>query len=423
MTELGAAIRFLRFAGSRVAFAVSGEGPPLVAAAWWVSHLELDWRDEAFRAFWASTAAGHALVRYDHPGTGMSDREVDPTALTLDDEVTLLGAVMDELGLDRASLVGGSSGGCAAIGFAAPFPERVDRLLLYGAYAPGAAIATHDVREALAAAVRAHWGLGSRVLADVFVGEQDSEARRRFVRDQRTSAQAETAAALLELAYRMDVRPLLEQVRAPTVVVHRRADRAIPYSCGRDLAGSIPGARRVSVDGFELLAAPAWTTGVWPSRETDTPAAARGVMNLGTLEAPPSCRARNASKRPAASSSAPDSRCPCWSSVIRMFAWPMSVDGAFTLTPAVIVSDAQPWRHSCSVGGSTRASYTSSYYSSPSRSHGDQRRDFGVCPAGRRPDAGARAAITARARVERQVLISPCGFKTNFLAAPLSKSA
>lgn len=249
MTELGAAIRFLRFAGSRVAFAVSGEGPPLVAAAWWVSHLELDWRDEAFRSFWGSTAAGHALVRYDHPGTGMSDREVDPTTLTIDDEVALLGAVMDELGLDRASLVGGSSGGCAAIAFAARFPERVDRLLLYGAYAHGPSIAPPSVRGAIAAAVRAHWGLGSRVLADVFVGAEDGEARRRFVRDQRASAQAETAAALLELAYRMDVRPLLEQVRAPTVVVHRRADRAIPYACGRDLAGSIPGARLVSVPG------------------------------------------------------------------------------------------------------------------------------------------------------------------------------
>ena len=249
MTELGAAIRFLRVAGSRLAFAVSGEGPPLVAAGWWVSHLELDWRDEAFRSFWGSTAAGRALVRYDLPGTGMSDRDVDPAALTLDDEVALLGAVMDELGLDRASLVGGSSGGCAAIAFAARFPERVDRLLLYGGYAHGESIAPPEVREALVAAVRAHWGLGSRVLAEVFVGTEDGEARKRFVRDQRASAPAETAAALLELAYRMDVRPLLERVRAPTVVVHRRADRAIPYACGQDLAGSIPGARLVTVDG------------------------------------------------------------------------------------------------------------------------------------------------------------------------------
>jgi pimeloyl-ACP methyl ester carboxylesterase/DNA-binding CsgD family transcriptional regulator len=243
------AIRFLRFAGSRVAFAVSGDGPPLVAAAWWVSHLELDWRDAAFRAFWASTAAGHALVRYDHPGTGMSDREVDPAAWTLDDEVALLGAVVDELGVERVSLLGGSAGSCAAIAYAARFPERVDRLLLYGAFAHGAAIAPAEVRDALAGAVRAHWGLGSRVLADVFVGGDDAEARRRFARHQRASARAETAAALLELAYRADVRALLAQVRAPAVVVHRRGDRAIPYACGRDLAAAIPGARLVGLDG------------------------------------------------------------------------------------------------------------------------------------------------------------------------------
>jgi DNA-binding CsgD family transcriptional regulator len=47
----------------------------------------------------------------------------------------------------------------------------------------------------------------------------------------------------------MDVRSLLERVRAPTVVVHRREDRAIPYACGRDLARSIPGAELVGVDG------------------------------------------------------------------------------------------------------------------------------------------------------------------------------
>ncbi len=249
MTRLGAEIRFLQFDGSRVALAVSGTGPPLVAAAWWVSHLELDWDDEAYRSFWGSVGAGHTLVRYDHPGTGMSDREIDASTLTLDDEVALLGAVVDELGLERVSLVGGSSGGCAAVAFAARFPQRVDRLLLYGAYADGAAIAPAAVREAVTSAVRSHWGLGSRVLADVFVGECNAEARQRFMRAQRASAEAETAAALLELTYRMDVRALLEQVTAPTVVVHRRNDRAIPCACGAHLAASIPGARLISLDG------------------------------------------------------------------------------------------------------------------------------------------------------------------------------
>ena len=94
--------------------------------------------------------------------------------LTLEGEVALLSAVLDELALERVALVGGSSGGCAAIMFAARFPERVDRLLLYGAYADGPSITSPAVREAIVATVRSHWGLGSRVLADIFLGEADS---------------------------------------------------------------------------------------------------------------------------------------------------------------------------------------------------------------------------------------------------------
>ncbi len=101
-----------------------------MAPAWWVSHVELDWADPAFRGFWESVGEGHTLVRYDRLGVGMSDREVLDDDLTLDTDVALLRAVLDELSLDKVVLFGGSSGGCAAIAFAARFPERVDRLLL-----------------------------------------------------------------------------------------------------------------------------------------------------------------------------------------------------------------------------------------------------------------------------------------------------
>lgn len=100
-------IRFMRFRGRRVAYAVSGEGPPLVVPAWWVSHLELNWRDGAFRSFWESVGEGHVLVRYDAPGVGMSDRDWQPQERTLETEVALLGAVLDELGLERVMLLGG----------------------------------------------------------------------------------------------------------------------------------------------------------------------------------------------------------------------------------------------------------------------------------------------------------------------------
>jgi pimeloyl-ACP methyl ester carboxylesterase/DNA-binding CsgD family transcriptional regulator len=252
MTD-GAEIRFLHFAGRRVAYAVTGAGPPLVAPAWWVSHLELDWADQKFRALWEAVGEGYTVVRYDRLGVGMSDRDLRAEDLTLDAEVALLGAVLDELALEHVELVSGSSGGCAAIAFAARFPERVHRLLLYGAYADGSSIAAPEVRAAIVATVRSHWGLGSRLLADIFLGDTDSSAQERLARHQRAAASPETAAALLELIYRNDVRAELDRVRAPTLVVHRRDDRAIPYRLGRELAAAIPGAALVPLTGSAHL--------------------------------------------------------------------------------------------------------------------------------------------------------------------------
>lgn len=245
----GAGIRFLQFAGRRVAYAVTGDGPPLVVPAWWVSHLELDWGDRAFRELWESVGEGRALVRYDRRGVGMSDRDLREEELTLEGDVALLHAVLDELALERVVLLGGSCSGCTAITFAARFPERVDRLLLYGAYADGSSITSPAAREAIVGTVRSHWGLGSRLLADIFLGDANSVEQDRLARYQRAAASPEVAAALLELIYRNDVRAELEHVRAPTLVVHRRGDRAIPYRLGREIAAAIPGATLIPLDG------------------------------------------------------------------------------------------------------------------------------------------------------------------------------
>jgi pimeloyl-ACP methyl ester carboxylesterase/DNA-binding CsgD family transcriptional regulator len=242
-------IKFLQFAGRRVAYAVTGDGPALVAPAWWISHLELDWRHQAFRELWEHVADGYTLVRYDRLGVGMSDREVRDEDLTLDGDIALLSAVLDELALDKLSLVGGSSGGCAAIAYAARFAERVDRLLLYGAYADGPSVTSPAVREAIVGTVRSHWGLGARLLADIFFGDANSVERERLARYQRDAASPETAAVLLELIYCNDVQSELGRVRAPTVVVHRRDDRAIPYRLGRDLAAGIPTAKLIPLAG------------------------------------------------------------------------------------------------------------------------------------------------------------------------------
>jgi pimeloyl-ACP methyl ester carboxylesterase/DNA-binding CsgD family transcriptional regulator len=242
-------IRFLPVGGRRMAYEVRGDGPPLVAPAWWVSHLELDWQNADFRRFWDEVADGYTFIRYDRLGVGMSDRTVRDSDLTLDFEVATLRALLDELELERVSLIGGSSGSCTAVAFAAAFPERVERLTLYGAYPDGAALTAPGVGDAILAAVRAHWGLGSRLLSDIFLGGADAAESERFARLQRESATAETAAALLGLVYRLDVRDRLPLVRRPALVVHRRDDRAVPYRLGREVAAAIPGATFVPLKG------------------------------------------------------------------------------------------------------------------------------------------------------------------------------
>ena len=121
--------------------------------------------------------------------------------------------------------------------------------MLYGAYADGAAIGSPQVREAIITTVRSHWGLGSRLLADIFLGNVDRAEQERFARYQRAATSAETAARMLELIYRTDVRAEVPLVQAPTLVVHRRSDRAIPYALGRELAAAIPDAVLVPLKG------------------------------------------------------------------------------------------------------------------------------------------------------------------------------
>ncbi|MDX1881910.1 alpha/beta fold hydrolase [Mycolicibacterium sp. 120270] len=244
-----AEIKFLPRGARRVAYETRGDGPPLVAAAWWVSHLELDWQSSGFRRFWEGVADGFTFIRYDRLGVGMSDRTLHASDLTLDEEVAKLGALLDELELERVSLLGGSCGSCTAIAFAAAYPERVERLVLYGSYADGSSITPPGVGNAIVEAVRTHWGLGSRLLTDIFLGGADPAEQGNFARIQREAATAETAAELLDFVYRLDVRGHLGLVRSPTTVVHRRDDGAVPFELGRAVAAAIPGATFVPLQG------------------------------------------------------------------------------------------------------------------------------------------------------------------------------
>ncbi len=244
----------MRFTGGPddrpIAWAAVGAGPPLVVGGWWCGHLELDWQNPLFRRFAGLLGDRFTLVRYDRPGVGLSD--AGPLVTSLAGEVAVLSAVVDAVG-EKVSLFGGSSGGCAAMAYAAAHPDRVERLVLYGSYARGAGIATAEARDALLAVVERHWGVGSRVLADLFLPTATPAERDEFVRFQRASLTAEEAARSLAAVYAFDVRDQLGAIEVPTLVLHRREDRAIPFALGRDVAARIPGAGFVPLDGTDHL--------------------------------------------------------------------------------------------------------------------------------------------------------------------------
>ncbi|VXC28873.1 alpha/beta fold hydrolase [Aeromicrobium sp. 9AM] len=240
-------------AGRQVAYAVTGTGPYLLVVPGWLSHLELGWAIPAERMFHESLAEGRTLVRYDRPGCGLSDPYDGPRTMAL--ELDTIAAVTDALGMTRFDVLGFSLGAAVAAQWAAEHPDTVSRLVLYGGWPAGAEIGDDDSRRHVLGLISTHWGLGSDLLANLFAPEADAGTRLAFADYQRAASSAETAAALLGLAYDLDVRLALPRIQAPTLVLHRREDQAAPIALGRDLAAGIPGAELVELDGRSHLPA------------------------------------------------------------------------------------------------------------------------------------------------------------------------
>ena len=227
--------------GRSIGYAVRGKGPLVILPPFWVTAADL-WHDHLDpRAFYISLGEGVRLLRYDRPGAGLS-RGAAPNA-SLEDEVALLEDVIAHAGAERVSLLAISAAGTAAIRYAAAHPERVERVCFYGAYASGRDLAPPEAQGMLLGLILQHWGVGSRALADIFVPSADAEGRRRFAAQQRAAAEPEAAAAMLRLSWDLDASESLGDVRAPTLVLHRKDDRAVPVEHGRRLAQAIAGAR------------------------------------------------------------------------------------------------------------------------------------------------------------------------------------
>jgi pimeloyl-ACP methyl ester carboxylesterase/DNA-binding CsgD family transcriptional regulator len=245
-------IRYSRVDGRSIAWSVVGSGPPLVLGGWWSSNLELDWRDTRFRGMIAALAEHRSVLRFDRAGTGLSDRTA-VVAPTVEAEILAVTALLDALGTGPADVLGISFASPAAAVFAAEYPHRVEHLVLFGGYAAGRDLAPADARASILTVLEHHWAIGSRLFADVFLPDSTAVERAAFASAQRRTMSKEAAVASLAAAYAFDAGPFLPSVTAPTLVMHRRGDRAVPYVLGRELAARIPHARFEQLPGINHL--------------------------------------------------------------------------------------------------------------------------------------------------------------------------
>jgi class 3 adenylate cyclase len=254
-----------------LAYQVFGDGPvELVFAGSFVSHVELFWAVPEFEAFMGQLSTFCRVLLFDKAGVGLSDPV--PQVRTLDDRAAEIEAVMDAAGFGKAALFGVSEGGPAAMVFAATRPERTRALILSGTFACWGFAGWDDMdrdpaelrarllpelgedytptTEQLAGvqefgrAARSAWGSGATLK-----GLNPSvRSIRQLGMAERMSASPGMARATVEALFRIDVRPILSTIAAPTLVIHACGD-LIPVQGGRYLADHIPGARLLEVDG------------------------------------------------------------------------------------------------------------------------------------------------------------------------------
>jgi pimeloyl-ACP methyl ester carboxylesterase len=253
--------RFAKRGDTSIAYQVVGEGPvDLVLVHGWVQSFDGGWELEPIRRFYDRLASFSRLILFDKRGIGLSDRVPVDDLPTLETRMDDMRAVKDEVGVERAAVLGHSEGGAMCALFAATYPERTQALVVAGGaarmkWAPDYPIGnTDEVMAELEQAIVDDWGAGLiQTLLEVFGPSiaDDKELVQAHTRAALRAASPAAAAALYRMSSTIDIRHVLPAIRVPSLILHRTDEAMAEFS--RYLGERILGAKVVELPGADHL--------------------------------------------------------------------------------------------------------------------------------------------------------------------------
>ena len=248
--------------GSLLAWAASGEGPPLLRAGHWLTNLDRDRTSPIWGPWLDRLGRGRRLVRYDCRGTGLSDPDCGP--LSLEGFVDDMAAVADAAGLARFDIFAASQSMAVACAYALAHPDRVRRIISYGGWAQGSAMrpetGSATMTRALGTMLELGWGQPDggymKSFAALFMPGASPAQVAAFVALQLASATPQRAVEMRNVISRFDVTDLLARVAVPVLVIHCRHDSLHPLSQAQHLMRHLPDAQLLVLDSANHIVMP-----------------------------------------------------------------------------------------------------------------------------------------------------------------------
>jgi class 3 adenylate cyclase len=234
--------------GVRIAYCVTGEGPPLLACPNFIESFALDDMVAGYEQFIQMLGQNKRLIRFDMRGTGLSDRGV--ADFSLEALVRDVDAVVTATGIDALDVWAPMWSGMRAVAYAVQQPQRVRHLILYEAHASGTDILSRDAIAGFAALARTDWyAMAHAAAGSPHWGAEAARGVHMVGEWNRKSTSGDMFANFIEAMIGSSVVELLRLVAVPTLVLHHVRSRLVRADVVQRVAAHIAGSRMRVLDG------------------------------------------------------------------------------------------------------------------------------------------------------------------------------